>query len=385
MMNESMKLTTIKTFLLIVLWFTAAFSGDPDRIPANRPFFVQGVTFSGALSLGFSGLTGSPVAAVAGANPAALSRFSAFAAGLEFQEATETEVSPYVEIKLRQTSWRPSAAGAVFPWGDLRLALGYRKTYSAFLDYGKMQISTAEHPEGTGEYYHNTTQTQAHQVSALASYAFHDLLAAGDELSIGAQSDWNTYAMEAKLFKSTATGSDTDWGWKAGLLYSLNEVVSFAARYASVTRFAYPVKIDPPFFSADSIAPAATSERFVLPARFALGLSLRPLPRVNLALTGEYVHWQDVDSALKNRWELSARMLVQLNERLTFSLGMYNQDFGYQNSGLNNSATFVGGGLQLTVHPARLYLEVYDNHLSGYPLRKQVVARFGMEFELRNF
>ncbi len=137
----------MKYLLATLLLPFSVYADDEDRIGTEKPVFLQSITIESQNATGFSNMLTSVAAEIGSGNPAGLDNFSSFAAGFNYYFQSEADY--YADIKIyRAKAWLPSSVGFVYPLENWRFGLSYRQKYSNYTDYGKIQITTIENPDG---------------------------------------------------------------------------------------------------------------------------------------------------------------------------------------------------------------------------------------------
>jgi len=375
-------------FLIIFIMINLIRAGDLERVPQPEPIFLQAIPIGAYHSLGFSnGLFVIP-AEIADANPASLSHFQKLAAGLKMDYFTSVKYYDLITIK-KAKIWLPTAVGVIYPFGKFNLGLAYNQKYALRLDSGDIPLTTPSNPEGTGETMRLIKDTFVHSFSGIASYEFPDLFGNGDLLSVGGQIFADYLTMDETIDRVKAKVRELDWSWKIGALYSWGHKWGVSVFYEKGIDITGEVESNARFFierdtGSGNFASRSTSLMLNLPDKLSFSVLVKPIPRWTFSISPTLVYWNQIYDYYKNNWDISANTIYQHNEKLSFSVGYYNNNREYQEPpfipSTDYNATFLGAGVRFAFRNLGLTMEVLDSHWFSAERRKQTMLKVSLNY-----
>jgi len=389
---------SIKTAILFltVIFFSFGYAQDANRVETYTPIFHQNINIDAFNSIGFSNITNSQISEIGSANPASLAKFSSMSSGIQFQY--NTAMNYYIDLNLeRAKQWLPSSIGFVYPVNNLTFGLSYHQKYSSFLDFGKIEITTVQQPDGTGEFLEAFREIVVHSPSVLFSYSVPDLFSNGDHFVIGGQLFWNFWEMEEKIFKMKATLDANDFSLKTGFIYNFNKKLSIGLFYEKGIDmegelvFDSGLQIAVPFDTTGFVRAEKIKylTRFELPDKVAFGLTSNISENVILSATFAEILWNSINTEIKNQVEFSANVLYSYSEMYDFTFGLFVTDREIKEQDLFNfnipqNATYFDLGVKVKIDNLHLYAEVLDSHLISVDVREHTILKLGCNFTINN-
>jgi len=164
-------------------------------------FLPQGYVLESLNGYGFSHGVISTISNISSGNPASLSDFQRLSLGVSGQYDTKINTAWIAGIGYQRVeNKRPQSAGFVLPHKNFRLGFGISQKYSTALDFGEVEITTVEEPEGTGETFNVTHNTFVQSKSALIAYSLQNVFS-NEKISVAVQYNINTMCYEASFWK----------------------------------------------------------------------------------------------------------------------------------------------------------------------------------------
>jgi hypothetical protein len=371
----------MKTVWILVLFLMGhLFAGDIDRV---RPPFLrdQYLPVPGFHSVGFRNITGTPVSDIGLANPAVLDLWSRMSGGISF--GYHTSIPDFantqdLEVTLSQYQpWIPVAAGWVFPIKNGRIGLAYHQSYN-------FQITTSEFPIVSG--YQDTVGTTRfiehqviHSFSGLASYSFSNVFHREDRLTLGATVTGDYLSIYSEVFRVNAKLNDLGFSFKMGFSYRLPHF-AIGLVYQHRTSVEGDVKFN------DELQSTSQEMSYLyyvkLPARYALGFHWVVSEKWQLNGTIAYVRWKQLPYDYHNAWNYSASVLRTVGKGWLVSGGFYRRGLKMDNENLDQSYTYLVGGLRYRKKAATVFLEVWDNHVNAEESYQHTYFVLGAGIEL---
>lgn len=357
--------------------------------------FLQNINIDSYNCIGFSNISYSQASEIGSANPASLSNFNSMSTGLLFQY--NTPIDYYLDLSLeRDKQWLPSSFGMVYPLNNISLGISYHQKYSSFLDYGKMAITTSQNPDGTGEFFESSSEIIIHSPSAIFTYTIGNVFKDEDRFSIGAQLYWDYWQQEEKIWKTTASIGVGDFSFKTGLLYKLNNTVSFGLLFEKGIYMegelelseSNLIQIDPDTLGNNGIIATKINPKYriELPDKLSCGMSTILKENVILSTTITSVFWHNINDNYKNQIEFSANTIFSCFNNLDLTLGIYLTDreskdqeiFSYSSP---NNASYFNIGARTKINNILMQFEIMDSHLISVDVREHTIFKFGINYE----
>jgi len=391
------KLVLFLVFQLIIINISETVAQSNTREGPNViSFLPQGYGTKLLNSSGTSSII-NDVSNIGFMNPASISEFENHSLGFSYQFNTSIDEAWIADIgTTRKNDWIPQSAGAVFKFDNFSLGLGFGQKYNGSLDFDSIQITTAQDPDGTGEYFQVEYKTRVQSYSLSASYSFLEVFGESSSLEIGFKYSYNYLKFYEKLLGRKIDESDNIGSYTFGFQYSYQ--ISDYRRL----RVGFSYDIEPEFEKAseyqsglipaypDSIGFFPVNYKYYLigsvPDKFNLDVSadLTESFRLNTMITG--VLWEADNENIKNQLEFSASGIYRINEMFAPSFGFYytdknfDEDFFDINDKMN--ALFLIGGLRFNYDMFSADLAIADSHLFGGDFRKQTTGKIAIGVQL---
>lgn len=388
-----MKITKIATFVIL---FTKVILSQPATIETNTLYLAQGFSLASLSSLGTSGIT-NDVSNIGVINPASLSMYNNFRAGLTYQYETKIDEAFGSDIGHERYEYEvPQSFGMILPAVGFKFSVSFQQLYNSHLDFGKIPITDIEHPDGTGEYYEPDFKTRLYSFSLGVSYIFDNIF---DENSfaVGARVSKNNLSYEEKLFDNSLKATHSDISWAAGIVYehALNtgkfiRTGLFYEGNVSINMLANYENTNYGIIPVDSlnlnIVPYSVRIKAQKPSKLKLDIETNYLDDFLFQLGAGIVFWNDVSSNINNQLELSGSGVYGLSDKLNLSLGFFYTDKTYEDD-LSDfldkfTAFFITAGLNYSLHPLKVGLAIADSHLLSDEWRKQTIVKIGIDVEI---
>ena len=251
-------------------------NGQTDTVQTDIPYLSMGQPLELLSGHGYSNsATPSGLIALA-ANPASITRITQPEINVSYQASTRAKYDPFGHCSY--SSPFPQSLSFVLPIKNFVIGLGAQQNYNYKLVLNPIQITTAEHPDGTGEYYSPIFKTQALNIGAILAFAVDGLLCSRDRLSIGVQINTNLYFHSEKILAASVDFNSSQTGYGLGLTYGCrfmkNEAIQFGLSYRPAYTFSSVAKLDKPDYEIPNFpAPKYAKGKLQLPAELRLGLS----------------------------------------------------------------------------------------------------------------
>ena len=297
----------MKKIILVLVLLSMVYAGDPDRNSEKMQIslFQQGIETSSYNAIGFSNMLSSEICGIGNGNPATLSNFNNFSVGLHYDYTSKIDPFLFDELSFHRTKdWYPNSLGIVYPIGKFSLGLAYHKKYSGELDWGDIEITTIENPEGDpNNTYTIEDETFISSYSGIISYSNTDIFYSEDKLSVGLQISLDHFYDYTKIAHTEMEYDANDMSWKMGVNYKFSQLLALGILYEKGVDIIDNIDYPDEYGLGDSYDPYVVyrPEKFIveLPDRIAYGVQLYPIEKLSFASTISQVFWNDLYNDLK--------------------------------------------------------------------------------------
>lgn len=335
-------------------------------------------------------------------NPASISEFENYSLGFSYQFNTSIDEAWIADFGTsRVYNFYPQSAGGIVKWDDFTFGLGFGQKYNGTLDIDPIPVTTVQQPDGTGEFFEVKQETMIHSYTITASYSFKELLQTSNDLTLGFRYSLNYLNRYDEIWDLTGSATDYSSNIAAGLNYKISfddqRHLLIGASYESKTYFDAKYEIDndaillyDPEDTNHVLIPAEQSDFYLihdLPDELRIDIAFDAANDLKLLANLTSIFWKTETNFLKDQIEYSFSAVYQFNEMFAPSLGFYITDCEYTdtfysrlNEGLNT--IFLTGGLKINIDKFSIDLALADTHLISGELRKQFIAKAGLEIQL---
>ncbi len=381
-------------FILALIYSTIALpqNNDTQAIIASQGFGINLLNSKGNSSID------NDISNFGFMNPAAISNFKNYSLGFSYQYSTSIDEAWIADIgTTRKNDWIPQSAGAVFKFDNFSFGFGFGQKYNGSLDFDSIQITTAQNPGGTGEYFDVEYRTRVYTYSLAASYLFIDLITENSSLDLGFRYSYNKMDFNESLWLINVSASDVSSNFNIGFQYSYdiseNRKIKIGFCYETQVEFSSPINVELDSLDINSGNGSNIGAQVYnfniagyIPNDFKLDVSADLTDNfiLNTLITG--MLWETDDNNQKNQLELSASGIYRINEMFAPSFGFYytdknfDEDFFDINDKMN--ALFLIGGLRFNYDIFSVDLVVADSHLFGGDFRKQTIGKIAIGVQL---
>ena len=374
--------------LLILLFITESLSAQNlERIPTavfclNIP---QGFVLESISSKGFQSSGINHPANMNSVNPAALYAFESLSAGLSYQWDAYKTPNWFADIEHgRIHNAYPQSAGFILPIQRFRFGLGFSQRFNSQLDYGKMEISTIDHPEGSGEFMRLIKNVRIFSYAGNLSYAIKPFASHKNTISIGLQGKYNTLYYNNKMCLNDETvyqeieNRTDNIGWSTGILY--DRVGRFQIG------FCYEKNS---FFHDDFII----DERLIgkirekIPDKMILGLTWYLNHNISLLTEVAKVYRSNNEDLyfLSDSYDISFGISGCVGERITWSLGFLSTPYPHeeaQEADYRLYGQYLLGGINLRFDHFDIDCTIVTSTMQAGEWRKQITGKMILGYYL---
>lgn len=375
----------MKVIFLLLLFFINIYA---QNINYTNQLFVnpQGRGIESYNSLGFSNISNCTISEISSANPASLNHFNYISIGLSFQYSSKINLlNDFTFTSTKQ--WFPASFGFVYPYKNFRFGLAYHQRYNSYINYGENEITTIEHPDGTGEFFSATSERIIHSPSSLINYTINGIFNDSDYLSLGLQLFWDFLKINEKIYITNGQLKDNNMSWKLGIIYEFKQETHIGIIYEKGVTFEGEYKIEPQLTTIihannDSYVNVNPIYFLKLPDKLVFGVTNQTLNNFLLSMTISSIFWESVYDGYQNQLDISSGVIYKLSDLFRISLGFYNSDLIYKNPEyhISNNTNFIGAGMKWYINHLDIQFEVIGSHLFSSEYRKQTQIKLGLNY-----
>lgn len=378
------------TILLLLL--VSICEAQPIQQSYSIAYLPQGFVLRNLSSIGFNGITRTPISGVLNSNPALLSDFDGVAIGASYQLETKIDTAWFAGMgHARHRLELPQSISLTIPMKNFRFGVGANQLFNSQFDYGEIEGALTWQPDGS----FLTTDIHPMKYETIFQFsggiAYQSNIPGGNGiLSIGLQynhaelthiMDWGTD--NQNLFE------DYDFNLRSsnisyGFTYTLTDY------YIPLVRIAFFQENKFEFTGNMSDSNVEIDVVGYVPKRNHFGIMLQPNDRT--IITGDYsvVEWNDINAfkdKLLNTHEFSANIGYELNRCLTTSIGLFATDHQRKDEAdlfapYDMKATYLLLGVQYVFDHVEFDVSFVDSHFRSEDWRKQSIIKVGLGFKI---
>jgi hypothetical protein len=388
-----MKNLLLVLFVLII-FSSNIFSGDVSRTGTTGTSSLTTLSGYGVKllsGLGNSGLINS-TSNLGFMNPASIGYLQNLSIGLTYQVNTPVYFpEPYDETNYdRVYNFIPQSFGAVYKYDDFTFGLSIGQEFNSKLDFGEIPVTSAQYPDGTGEYYTPVIEYMIENYSLSTAYNFEKSVFDEAEVSLGIRYTLNRFHGYEKLLSTVAEQATFASSIDAGILLKLEEM-QFGLSFNSGKTFNatnsddLQVRTTIPGTTSGSYVIETRGFEFFIPAEINFDARFQLRDHLNLTAAINNVFWSSDYSAFTNQLDISSSIIYDTQNMLSGSLGLMLSncflvdDYDYENE---FNALFIMMGINLKFENFNIDFALADSHLLSGEFRKQAIAKLGLELQL---
>lgn len=377
------------TLFVLILFSSNIFSGDVSRTGTTGTSSLTALSGYGIKllnGLGNSGLINS-TSNLGFMNPASIGTLDHLTIGLTYQVNTPVYFpEPYDETNYdRVYNFIPQSFGAVYKHDDFTFGLSVGQEFNSKLDYGEIPVTSAQYPDGTGEYFTPVFEDMIENYSLSTAYNFGRSVFDIAEVTLGLRYTLNRFHVYEKILFAEVNQATFANSIEAGIHLKFEEL-QFGLSYNSGKIFSYQVEeqtltnIGSPY-GTYHISGYEVQTKLPPILNFDALFSLNDY--LQLTTTLNNVFWNSSYSRFTNQLDISSNLIFEPSEKIIGSCGLllsnYSISDDYENE---NNAVFILLGLNLKFENFNIDFALADSHLLSGEFRKQAIAKLGLELQL---
>lgn len=314
----------------------------------------------------------------------------------EFQKQFNSSINnPHIKgIAYNQIlNWLPQSAGLIFSIGEFRLGAGMSQVYNSELDFGPIEVTTVEQPDGTGEFFSANQKTIVTASSLITAYPVHEVFTDDDQLSIGTQLNLHFIHYKESFLRAIIVSNFKDVSWSAGLNYKFSSSIPLTQisiffekgvhfqNSIAISGTQLQIDIAPDSSRIYTISPSNISLEGYIPDKLSLGLLYQPTEKLLVAVNISNTFWNSYQEDIHDQIEFSSNIIYKWDNFITTSAGIYLTDRNYfvvYSSYYENSAVFQSLGAIINLPGFNIEIALADSHLFSDELRKQTLVKLGL-------
>ncbi len=393
----------MKCVILILMLFTCNLFAQQRGVESPKTILIQAFNNGAISSYGSSTLL-NKVENIYAINPSGLSNFNKLSLGISYQAESKIDEAYIADIGYeRLMDVVPESFGIVYPLENLVIGFGFGQTYNGKLDFGEIEITTVENPDGTGETFRPVFETKIHSYSAVLSYSFENIFNQDEKFNLGLRLNNNILYNKESLNKIGFDDKTSCISLAVGASYykdiSLDRRLGIGLSYESVMEFSKNVTYKD--YNSGIISPDSDTTR---PPHVIISQSFKMTGRVpgKLILDVDYdvdaklkilggiswVFWNDSGNSYDDQLNFSGSAVIKPAEFINLSAGFFTSIRTYNTDELENFfdvesgyyGIYLTAGSQLDFSGFNLDLSVADSHLLSGDWRKQTIVKLGFGY-----
>ena len=336
----------------------------------KNPLYPYSLQIETLNSSGFLGTLETSVSDVTSGNPANLNNYEKISFGISYQFSKPFQ-NPFSYLNgtsvERKTDIIPQSIGIVYPLNDQwSFAAGFNQVYSNLMESEAFEVTTIEHPEGTGEIVTATNETRLFKYSLTAGYKVRDLLLGTDKLTGSFQIDFFHLKQSERFWHTKISYQNSVPTFSLGLNYVLNENWQFGIygtpsfkiegsfTYESDLKIAHD--LNDPFNGGNNQIPETSySYLYEYPTFIAGGYSYDSKSFWKTKMEFGYRYWHSIHNDQENELIISGNMIFRITDAFNLSTGIYVSDHQVDLEnlhflGLRNNPTYTRNYLSVGVN-----------------------------------
>ena len=371
----------IKHFLYILALITSSilFAQNVPKLSDNVPilYLPHGYVLESISGTGFRNCVNNHIANIGSSNPASSSYFQKLAFGVSYQFTSSSQPNWIADINcMRKQNNYPQSVGLIVPLNTFRFGIGISQRYNSVQDYGQMELTTPEQPDGTGEFYSATKTEIVYSYSGIFSYSIYDFLGKRNILSVGLMGGINYLNLKQSIYTIEMNENASDYSWAFGIQYNIANKIQFGLFYLNSPLFKDDLKFDGIGLKIDQ----------KMPDKLNIGVSYYLNSYINFSINLEKVCWHQQSDALTNYINISGGVISNITKQLSLSLAFLSTGYHsetYQKEINNNLySLLLLGGLNLKFQHFDIdFAYVTSTKYSG-DWRKQKIGKITLGFYL---
>ena len=390
-----------KIIFVIVFCLAVNIYSQTSRTGSSNVFLLpQGYGIKSLNSNGTSGII-NDVSNISALNPAAISQLVSYSFGLSYQFQTAIDEAWIAGIGTRRINcFLPQSFGGVVKYEKFSLGLGMEQKYNGSQDLGPIPVTTAEYPDGTGEFITAQMERSILNFSLIGVYDFFNLISENSTFSIGAKYNLNRFHNYENLWNTHAEGSAFGSSWEIGTVYKFeyekDKNCLLGISYSSALEMSDKMK----YSSDNELISVSDSSRlrsyyviaelFIIrvktPDELRFDLGIEPTKDIMLLMSIADVFWKTSAENIRNQIDLSSSITYSFNPTTTGSLGFYYTDYGYTVNYFdingNMYALFITTGISFNINIVKVGLSLADNHIYSGIFREQTIGKISLDLTL---
>ena len=366
----------MRTILGVILLCNLLFAGDVDRGPENAFVFPQSIPIHSYNCLGFSNMINAQLSELGSANPASISNFNDRGIGVNFLYNTQIEL--YESILLdRPRPYIPSSFSLIYPIQNFSIGLSYTNSYHNLITFKDVTIDV-----GTGiqppVLIDICNEHSIYSFSGIVGYFFPEIFGKDDLISLAFQLNYDYFYNELEFSDENygnAAGYSTSYSWKLGLMYKKEKIWGMG------------ILFEKGFDNTESELKGDLFVHMILPDKTSMGFDIALNQSLNLSTTISYIMWNDINKFYKDRIEVSAGAIYDIDSNMALSLGAVftgrNEEYpeyGQPTIKENLDITIIGLGFRAQLDPVTLRTQVDYTHYSSSKNAQMISINIGLDY-----
>ena len=324
-------------------------------------------------------------------NPAAITGLKNYSAGISYQINTKLKDAWILGIGMERIyNYFPQSFGAVAKLGGFSFGVGLGQRYNGTKEFGKIQITTPDKPDGTGIFFEMSEENLIQSYSLSTAFSFAEILQSNFDIKLGLKYSLNYLHHQEKIWINNlkAKGYSSSFGLGIATQFNLDEqrYLQFGLSYELSNQFNVNHEIENNLLVFHGNTPNTTyyqvnyTGRYTIPSELNFDIAVDATKYLMFLGSLRTVFWSNQKENYKDQLEISFSTLYEFSEIVKASLGFYSNDFKISNTLFRElesefNAFFLTAGLNLNFSIISIDLACADSHLFSGEFRKQTILK----------
>ncbi len=389
----------MKNLVLFLLVFFSVNTFAQLTIKSDLILFPQGYGLNLLNSSGNSSIV-NDVSNISFMNPAAITGLKNYSAAISYQFNTDLKEAWIADIGMKRIyNFFPQSFGAVAKYGNFSFGLGLGQRYNGTKEFGKIPITTPDHPDGIGEFIEVREKNTIQSYSLSAAYSLSEMPKSGFDINIGLRYSLNYFRHSMNILYNNIDANEYFSSFSFGItsLFNLDEqrFLQFGLSYEISSELNTILQIDTDLLATPDPNIRTNYDLYPLelfyksPSELNFNIALDATNDLMFLGGLRTVLWSDQNGNYKNQVEISFSTLYRFLEMIRASAGFYLNDFSPKSENLvfrelntEFNTLFITAGFNIDFQGFAVDLALADSHIFSGKFAKQTILKLAAGVQL---
>lgn len=321
-------------------------------------------------------------------NPASIINLPDYSIGLSYQISTPVYYpEPFDDMSLpRVYNFIPQSFGAVYHYDDLSFGLSLGQEFNSGFEFGDIQVTTTQYPDGIGTVYTPQIENTIEKYSLSFAYNLRENIFRDAEVSIGLRYNLNRLHGFEKILNFEANnsifGSSIDLALLCKMeLFELGVMFKTGTSFSSLNENNRLTQLGNP---GGTYKIETLETIFNTPPELSIDALFQIENNLKLSAKIDNIFWSTSNSFMDHQLDASSNLIFNFSDRLTGSAGLLLSNCFIDENYVKNdyNALFIMAGLILNYESFLIDFSLADSHLISGDLRKQTIGKLAIGITL---